>query len=282
MPHLQMRRLWIAVAAMALIACPPGPQGPKGDSATIAPGSGLVGDGSTANPVRVDFAGSGTANTVARSDHDHGPVTPDRLAGPAKMYSRLMTPRWLEANASIHSARTVTVTDSAIAFGAAGAGNDNTRLFTVPLIPGGVLKTNETYVVRIVVTQAVPSGDNDPIFGVSDGTALVGFVKADAANSEGNAAVTGAEGNNLAASSSVSFGVPGSSIGAFEVLFRLEPAVGGSSPVYLMGRFGTEATHYRATTTLDRTAGLFFSTYAGHAAEVYTFHSFDVSVDREG
>ena len=248
----------------------------------------VCGDGSAASPLGVAFTGTGSANTVARSDHQHDDSylrlgsKPDQLAGPAKMYSRLMTPRWLEANASIHSARSVNVTDSSIRFGPAGAGNDSTRLFTVPLIPAGSLNTNEGYIVRIVVGQAVPTPDNDPLFGVSDGTTFVGFQKMDSDNTvEGlGLAVIGTDGNNLVVNASQNLGGPASNLGAFEVLLRLEPA--GAGAVYLIGRAGTAVVHFHATTNLDRTAGLFFATYAGHAAEVYTFHSFEVSVEREG
>ena len=212
-------------------------------------------------------------------------MAPDRLAGPAKLYSRLMTPRWLEANASIHSARNVNVTDTSISFGAAGAGNNHTRLFTVPLIPADSLNANEGYVVRIVVGQGVPTPDNDPLFGVSDGTTFVGFQKLDSDNTlQGMGhAVIGTDGNNLVVSAPAQpLGGPASNIGAFEVLLRLEPADAGASTVYLIARAGTAVVHFHASTNLDRTAGLFFATYANDAAEVYTFRSFEVSVEREG
>lgn len=379
-----MRALWIAVAAMALVACtgtegpagpagpqgatgpqgspgpqgvpgptgaqgelgnqgpagptgPTGPQGPAGTSVTIAPGAGLSGDGSPGDPLTVAFSGSGSASTVARSDHQHGGtylpvgttlgctgsdkvvgldqsgnvlcasdqgttysagaglsltgttfslanggVTADHLAGPARVYSRFMSPRWLQTNAAIHSARTVTFTDTSMAFGTAGSGNTYTRLFNVPLVPASVLKNTETYVVRVVVSQAIPSGDNDPIFGVTDGAQFIGVQKLDSANGDLGALIAGPQSNNLAPVVNQLMGGPPTSIGTFELIFRIEPAVGPNSPVYVMIRAGTNNGQYRATTTLNRALGLTLSVFANDSAEVYTFHGFDVSVEREG
>ena len=48
-----------------------GPQGPPGPLPAVALGGGLLGTGDTGSPLHVDFAGTGTKNSAARSDHDH-------------------------------------------------------------------------------------------------------------------------------------------------------------------------------------------------------------------
>ena len=50
---------------------PQGNQGPPGPTGPTAVGAGLVGDGTSASPLAVTFAGSGAATSAARSDHGH-------------------------------------------------------------------------------------------------------------------------------------------------------------------------------------------------------------------
>jgi len=49
----------------------PGQPGPPGPAPVIALDAGLSGDGSAGSPLTVEFEGTGTASTAARSDHDH-------------------------------------------------------------------------------------------------------------------------------------------------------------------------------------------------------------------
>ncbi len=53
------------------LAGPMGPAGPAGPPPTVLVGGGLVGTGSAASPLAVDFGGNGLATTAARSDHTH-------------------------------------------------------------------------------------------------------------------------------------------------------------------------------------------------------------------
>jgi hypothetical protein len=65
-------------------------QGATGDITAVYSGTGLLGGGeSGAVTLRVDFAGSGGANTVARSDHDHaGTYAPSTHDHDARYYTQ--------------------------------------------------------------------------------------------------------------------------------------------------------------------------------------------------
>jgi hypothetical protein len=232
----------------------------------LAAGGGLTGSGVSASPLGVASGG----------------ITADHLAGPVRIYSRLMTPRWLQANADFHSARVNTITDTEISFGAAGAGNMFARLLTVPLLPSNTLKPNETYLVRIVVNQVVASADNDPLFGITDGTHFAGVLKTDADNTEAAAVVLGHYGNNLTSVTQVALDGPSQNAQNFEVLLRLGPAVGGNTPVFFVSRIGMLAERYQAASAIDRTRSISFAIFANHAEELYTFQSFEVTIEREG
>jgi len=52
-----------------------GDVGPQGPSPIVATNAGLTGDGSSSAPLAVSFGSSGSATTVARSDHAHVPAT---------------------------------------------------------------------------------------------------------------------------------------------------------------------------------------------------------------
>lgn len=54
---------------------PTGPAGPTGPLPNVQLLGGLVGTGTIASPLGVDFAGSGSLSTVARSDHSHTEVS---------------------------------------------------------------------------------------------------------------------------------------------------------------------------------------------------------------
>jgi hypothetical protein len=154
-----------------------------------------------------------------------GGITADHLVGPVRIYSRLMTPRWLQSNANFHSARVSTINDTEVSFGAAGTGNQFTRLLTVPLLPPNTLKPNEAYLVRIVINQVVVGTDNDPAFGITDGTHFAGIMKLDEANTEAAWALRGQHGDNLTSPVFTGMGSPGQNAQNFEVLLRLGPAV---------------------------------------------------------
>ena len=277
-------REWQLVAAIALSlspACLPGPQGdqgapgpqgpagPRGEPApplALATGGGLTGSGTSADPLRV-------AN---------GGIAADHLAGPVRLYSRLMTPRWLQANADFHSARVVNITDTEVSFGAAGAGNMYTRLLTVPLLPANTLKPNETYLIRFVVNQLVASADNDPIFGITDGTRFVGIGKSDSGNPFAAFAVVGTYGNNLSLTTNASMGGPGQNAENFELLLKFGPAVGGTMPVFFASRVGTLAGSYQVGSDIKFTGTISFAVFADDNTELYTFKSLEVTIDREG
>jgi hypothetical protein len=232
----------------------------------LAAGGGLAGSGAQASPLRVASGG----------------ITADHLAGPVRIYSRLMTPRWLEANADFHSARVRTLTDTGVSFGAAGTENLHTRLLTVPLLPPNTLKPNEAYLVRIVVNQVVVGADNDPIFGITDGTSFAGVIKSDESNAEMGWAMMGQYGNNLTAAASAILGSPSQNAQNFEVLLRLGPVTGGNTPVFFVSRIGTLAGRHQAASAIDRTRSISFTVFASDAPELYTFQSFEVTIEREG
>jgi hypothetical protein len=212
-----------------------------------------------------------------------GGITADHIAGPVRIYSRLMTPRWLQANAAFHSARASTISDTGVSFGAAGAGNVFTRLLTVPVLAPNTLKPNEAYLVRIVINQVVASTDNDPIFGITDGTYFVGVMKLDEANTtDAASAIAGQYGNNLTAVTSTVLGGPGQNAQNFEVLLRLGPAIGSNTPVFFVSRVGTLAGRYQAASAIDRTRSLSFAVFAHDVEELYNFQSFEVTIEREG
>lgn len=278
------RGLWLCLAVVVIAACTgpkgdPGPQGPEGPQGptgaqgaqgpalVLSTAAGLSGNGTAASPL-------GIAN---------GGVTAAHLAGPARIYSRLMTPRWLQANANIHSARVATVTNTEISFAAAGAGNTYTRLLTVPLLPASTLDPSASYLVRIVVNQVVASADNDPLFGVSDGTNYIALEKLDANNTtSAAAAISGTYGNNLTSIVSVNLGGPGQNAENFEFLLRLGPISGSNTPVFFASRVGTVAGRHQMDSPINRTAELSFAVFANDDAELYTFQSFEVTIDREG
>lgn len=246
-----------------------GQQGPRGDPASVvlAVGGGLAGSGAPASPLGVASRG----------------ITADHLAGPVRIYSRLMTPRWLEANADFHRARTSTITDTSVSFGATGSGNIYTRLLTVPLLPSNTLKPNEAYLVRIVINQVLSSTDCDPIFGITDGTDFVGIMKGDEDNPDAALAMKGQYGNNLAAATYISsLGGPSQNAQNFEVLFRLGPTIGGNTPVFFVSRIGTLAGSQQAVSAIVRTGSVSFAVFAHDAEELYTFQSFEVTIEREG
>lgn len=193
-----------------------------------------------------------------------------------------MTPRWLQANADFHSARVLNVTDTEVSFGPAGAGNENTRLLTVPLLPANTLKPNEAYLVRLVVNQVVASNDHDPSFGITDGTRFFGFTKGDANNGDAAWAMVGTYGNNLSSPTQTALGGPGQNAQNFEFLLRLGPVAGGTTPVFFVSRVGTLAGRYQQSLPIDRTRILSFAVFANHAEELYIFQSFEVTIDREG
>jgi hypothetical protein len=232
----------------------------------LAAGGGLAGSGASASPLAVASGG----------------ITADHLAVPVRIYSRLMTPRWLQANANFHSARVSTINDTEVLFGAAGSGNTFTRLLTVPLLPSNTLKPNEAYLVRIVINQVVASTDNDPSFGITDGTYFAGVQKQDEANSDATWAITGQYGNNLTAPSGTGLGGPPQNAQNFEILLRLGPAVGGNTPVFFVGRVGTLAGRHQAALAIDRTRSISFAAFAHDAEELYNFQSFEVIIEREG
>ncbi len=194
-----------------------------------------------------------------------------------------MTPRWLQANANFHSARVSTIRDTEVSFGTAGTGNVYTRLLTVPLLPPNTLKPNEAYLVRIVINQVVASPDNDPTFGITDGTNFAGIMKLDEANTDTAAStIMGQYGNNLTGVASTALGGPGQNAQNFEVLLRLGPVVGGNTPVFFVSRVGTLAGRYQAASAIDRTRSISFAVFANDAPESYVFQSFEVTIEREG
>ena len=193
-----------------------------------------------------------------------------------------MTPRWLQANAEFHSARVSTINDTAVSFGAAGAGNVYARLFTVPLLPPNTLKPDKAYLVRIVINQVPVGADNDPVFGITDGTHFVGIMKNDEANADAALSTMGQYGNNLTSVAATSLGGPGQNAQNFEALLRLGPAVGGKTPVFFGSRVGTLAGRYQAVSAIDPTRSISFTVFANDPNESYTFQSFEVTIEREG
>lgn len=280
-------REWQLVGAIALslsLACLPGPQGEKGDQGVPGP-QGPAGPRGEPAPPPVLAAGGGLAGSGTSADPlrvANGGITADHLAGPVRLYSRLMTPRWLQANADFHSARVVNITDTEVSFGAAGAGNLLTRLLTVPLLPANTLKLNETYLIRFVVNQLVASSDNDPSFGITDGTRFVGILKADSGNPEAAFAVVGPYGNNLSPTTYASMGGPGENAENFEFLLKFGPAAGGSTPVFFVSRVGTLAGSYQVNSDINLTGAVSFVVFAHDNWELYTFKSIEVTIDREG
>ncbi|HEX5747987.1 MAG TPA: hypothetical protein VFZ09_17225 [Archangium sp.] len=243
--------------------------GPQGEPAplVLAAGGGLSGSGTAASPLEVTSGG----------------ITVDHLAGPARLYSRLMTPRWLQANADFHSARVFDITDTEVSFGPADTGNEQTRLLTVPLLPPNTFKPDETYLVRIVVNQVVASSDNDPGFGVTDGTRFIGIQKGDEVNADGAAWVLlGMYGDNLASRAIIPLGGPGQNAQNFEILIRLGPVAGSNTPVFFISRIGLLAGRHQESLPIDRSKAISFVVFANNAAELYTFQSFEVTIDREG
>ncbi|KAL9965821.1 hypothetical protein ACROYT_G029670 [Oculina patagonica] len=99
---------------------------------------------------------------------------------PFKKY--VMTPSWLEANAShINSARSTTTDQMTFT---AGSVHDE-RLLRVPLVAAGVLADNTPLTVEITVAVDASIGqqeDSDPYCGLSDGTNFIGFEAVDQEN----------------------------------------------------------------------------------------------------
>ncbi|KAL9965819.1 hypothetical protein ACROYT_G029675 [Oculina patagonica] len=110
---------------------------------------------------------------------------------PFKEY--VMTPSWLEANAShINSARSTT-TDQ-MTFNAGPTHFE--RLLRVPLVAAGVLADNTPLTVEITVAVDASIGqneDSDPNFGLSDGTDFIGFEAVDPENYNKWAPCTGSQ-----------------------------------------------------------------------------------------
>lgn len=255
------------------IAGPVGPAGPPAPPPVIAAAGGLAGNGTAAQPLQVTFGGTGTSTQVARADHQHD--------GPTRLYSRLLTPRVLQAEATFNPGRPATVTATTLDF-PAGVGEWN-RLFALPMLPGGALAPGEAYVVRIVVDQTVASVDNDPTIGITDGTTFFGFVKGDASNTEMGWAFKSAYGVNLDnAAVLTSLPGPGANINSFEVLIRIEPQVGGTTDLFITARAGTAAVrHAYLANSFNRAAPLTFAVFANNPPEVYRFHDFEVTVSRD-
>jgi hypothetical protein len=92
----------------------------------------------------------------------------------------------------------------------------------------------------------------------------------------------GKYGNNLTVASSASLGGPSQNTQNFEFLLWLGPVVGNNTPVFFASRIGMLAGRHQAASAIDRTKSISLAIFAGDAAELYTFLSFEVSLEREG
>ena len=114
-----------------------------------------------------------------------------------------MTPTWLEAHASyIDSSRTTTAQQ--LTFNAGSV--DRAALLKVPMFPAGVLKVGTPLTVEITVAHDKGIGsaaDSDIVYGVSDGTRVIGFLSLDKKNYPNQAPCYGYEGMSGATLSSI-------------------------------------------------------------------------------
>ena len=99
-----------------------------------------------------------------------------------KVYDQLMTPEWIKSHAEITGRHNVTQSYFEIL---PTTGNDYQRALRVPLIPPGLLASNDSVTVVIIAafdTTIVQTNDHDPNFGISDGKTFFGFEVPDPAN----------------------------------------------------------------------------------------------------
>lgn len=230
------------------------------------------------------------AGQAMRAIDAMGAVTCEAAAAPTAsrlVFRRLMTPRWLVANATFGTTRARNNTDTTISFGAALAGTpDYQRLFTVPLVPAGTLDVTRRYVVRIAVARPaalMPVPDSDPVFGVTDGTAFVGLLKDDSGNGCAAQTLVGTEAATVGspAVGTCAAGTPANP-SYFETVLVIAPGASTAATEFSMfARHGEFVTPFFLSTAFDVSSALAFSVYANNPAEVYDFHSFEVSVERD-
>ncbi len=223
-------------------------------------------------------------------------------SGPATLFHRLMTPRWLEVNATWGDLRPSTISDTTISVGADMAAR-RARILTLPLLGPDDLDPASPVVVRIVVNRVQPSGDNDPAFGIADGLfgddvgarTFVGVEVRDGANEDYGYLITYPE--DVSGPAGSADGLPNNQVlsdfdaslvgftaGHFELMFRIEPGQGGADAnVTCILRAGIASSQAFRALPFSLANGISFSVYGNDSlSELYDFFNFEVTVEREG
>eukprot|EP00163_Fabomonas_tropica_P023790 TRINITY_DN4123_c0_g2_i1.p1 TRINITY_DN4123_c0_g2~~TRINITY_DN4123_c0_g2_i1.p1 ORF type:complete len:1006 (+),score=367.47 TRINITY_DN4123_c0_g2_i1:84-3101(+) len=163
----------------------PGPRGPIGDSGRagthgdtgrtgLAGTKGIRGKVGPAGPP--GSPGPRGPMGAKGPDGQEGKRGPPGRRGRDTIFYRLMTGGWLHLNAEFYSRARKALSDGASL--AIGPGSEQReKIFGVELTKKGVLDPKGVYSVKLVVSAAAVTRNNDLFIGISDGVNVAGFVR---------------------------------------------------------------------------------------------------------
>ena len=192
---------------------------------------------------------------------------------------RLLTASWLHENAIFGKARSFTFNNQEERLDFGRGSNDWEKIFSVPLVPAGLLTANQSYAVRIAVSATDISDDADLVVGLSDGTTFVGFERSDIQNDEQiGTFLSGIDGELLSNRTQTRIDrYPKQTYQWFEVLMRL------GKTTWISGRVSSEiaAVAWTSDRTIKRDNMLFLTSFIQGHEEEHGIHSIEVSIVAE-
>ncbi|KAA3661192.1 MAG: hypothetical protein DWQ04_17190 [Chloroflexi bacterium] len=203
---------------------------------------------------------------------------------------RLLTAPWLNENATFGKARQHSLRlyadgdeekdhriETRLDF---GQGNNNwEKIFSVPLTPSNLLKNNQTYVVRILVSATDITTDSDLCVGISDGNNFVGFERSDIGNpKQMGTFVSGVDGEILRSRRQVrNARTPSMTYQSFDIQMHL------GKTTWISGRINSELAQMAWTSdrTIQRSNALSLAAFIQGAPEEHGIYSIEVSIIAE-
>lgn len=183
----------------------------------------------------------------------------------------------LQNEASINGDRADTLIGSSLHFGASASSTSSANFLDIAIFGAGVLSDSSQYTVTISVEEdrALGTFDQDPSFGLSDGTSFLGLLHADneggRVHSVGSPVTSGSP-DTISLAGNFFLHITGTVFDSSTMVFEVGPtdSVSMSAP-HALGPF--------SPISLDAGLGLTFRAFGDGGGEQYAFKSISILVE---